>query len=121
MRFKLDENLGLMVAGQLRTAGHDVVTVSEEQLQGAADRLVLDAAHGEARCLVTLDVEFGNPLVFRPSDFSGIVLIRLPARPTPKNITAAITSLMQAAANASVLGKLWIVQAGRVRQYEPEQ
>jgi len=60
VKFKLDENLGQAVAAVLGTAEHDVATVVQERLQGATDRHVLDAAHAESRCLVTLDLEFGG-------------------------------------------------------------
>lgn len=120
MKFKLDENLGQAVADALRTAEHDVATVAEERLQGAPDRRVLDAARAESRCLVTLDLEFGNPLVFDPATYSGIVVIRLPARATHAALIEAVRTLLQAVTSRSVAGKLWIVHRNQVREYHPE-
>lgn len=120
MNFKLDENLGQAVANALRAASHDVTTVGEEQLQGAPDRRVLDAAQAEARCLVTLDLEFGNPLLFDPSTYSGIVVIRLPARVTQVALLHAVRTLVKAAASSSAVGRLWIVHHDQIREYHPD-
>jgi predicted nuclease of predicted toxin-antitoxin system len=67
VKLKLDENLGSAVAQILVEAGHDVSTVVLENLSGAVDRTVIDACQREGRCLVTLDLDFGNPLLFRHS------------------------------------------------------
>jgi predicted nuclease of predicted toxin-antitoxin system len=120
VRVKLDENLGRAVADELRAASHDVATIADERLQGASDPRVLDAAHAEKRCLVTLDLEFGNPLVFEPARYSGIVVIRLPARATHAACREAVQTLVQALAARSVVGNLWIVHRNQVREYHPE-
>jgi len=121
VRFKLDENLGRSVAEALRKAGHEAATVAEERLEGASDRQVLKTAQAEARCLVTLDVEFGNPLLFHPGDYGGIVVIRLPPRGTTAALGACVEALLAAVSRAEVSGMLWIVQPGRVREYQPER
>jgi predicted nuclease of predicted toxin-antitoxin system len=120
VNFKLDENLGQAVADALRAAAHGVTTVGEERLQGTPDRGVLDAAHAEARCLVTLDVEFGNPLLFHPATYSGIVVIRLPARATQTALLHAVQTLLQGVVSRPVVGKLWIVHRDQIREYHPD-
>lgn len=82
MRLKLDENLGRRWAEQLRLAGHDVHTVHDEGLAGAADRDVIAAAVDERRVLVTMDLDFANPMRFPPGDTAGVVVLR-DRRPAP--------------------------------------
>jgi hypothetical protein len=69
---------------------------------------------------VTLDLDFSNPFVFPPADFSGIAVLRLPARSTPNDLLAACRTLIVALSREEITGKLWIVDRGRVREYQPD-
>ena len=120
MKFKLDENLGNRCVERFRSAGYDVTTVFEEKLYSEPDEIVLSACRAEHRCLVTLDLDFGNPLLFRPSDYDGIAVLRLPPRPSFHDLVEAIQTLLGGLAQSDLTGKLWIVQRGRIRQYQPD-
>lgn len=121
MRLKLDENLGKSAAEVLQQAGHEVATVPSQRLFGVEDRPLIETCRREGRCLVTLDLEFGNPLLFKPSDYPGIVVLRLPPRPTPQDLLDAVHTLIGGLDRESVMGKLWVVQRGRIREYQPEE
>jgi hypothetical protein len=66
VRIKLDEGLSHLAETALRTAGHDVDTVHDEDLAGAGDDRLFNAARSDGRALVTLDVDFANPTRFPP-------------------------------------------------------
>lgn len=66
MRIKLDENLGLLGKTLLEADGHDVMTITEQQLSGAADASIYEVCRDEGRVLVTLDHDFGRTLRFSP-------------------------------------------------------
>ncbi|MBI4295303.1 MAG: DUF5615 family PIN-like protein [Chloroflexi bacterium] len=122
MRLKLDENLGKNAAEALQQAGHDVATVPSQNLFGTEDRALIEICRREARCLVTLDLEFGNPLLFKHSDSAGVALLRLPPKPTPQDMLDAVRTLIGGlAGGATITGKLWVIQRGRVREYQPEE
>ena len=74
---KLDENRGQQPLELLLEAGHDAVTVKAQQLSGVDDLKLVAVCKEEKRCLVTLDMGFGNPLVFPPEEYSGIAVLRL--------------------------------------------
>jgi predicted nuclease of predicted toxin-antitoxin system len=120
VRFKLDENLGTRGAKIFTEHGHDVSSVPDQGLQSADDRTVIDACGKEHRCLVTLDLDFSNPLVFPPDDYSGIAVLRLPHEASPQDLYELAGRLASATQTTELSGKLWIVQKNGIREYQPD-
>ncbi|MDP6454239.1 MAG: DUF5615 family PIN-like protein [SAR202 cluster bacterium] len=118
MNVKLDENLGFRGAALLRAAGHHVSTVTEQGLTSTDDSTLIQRCHAESKCLVTLDLDFSNPLVFDPKNYSGIAVIRLPSNPAPDDLDEAIKTLVDGLVGQEIYGKLWVIQRGRIRVYE---
>ena len=119
MKLRLDENIGTRGIELLRRVGHDVATVTQQGLSSSRDENLLRVCVSEKRCLVTLDLGFSNPLVFKPSDYAGIVVLRLPPKPTPGDLLTEIRTLIGGLSQKEIKGKLWIVQRGKVREYQP--
>jgi predicted nuclease of predicted toxin-antitoxin system len=120
MKLKLDENLGHRIAEFFRAAGHDAVTVKGQGLAGHPDRRIFDECQQERRCLVTLDLDFANPLLFKPGETSGIAVLRLPGKPNHEDLVRASRTLIAGLEQADITGKLWMIQPGRLREYRPE-
>ena len=121
MKFKLDENLGRRGKDLLADLGHDVRTVHEQELTQAADVEIITACQQGDRCLVTLDLEFGNPLLLDPSQYSGIAVLKLPPRPTHNDLLISLQTLANAVERGESVDKqLWIVEPGRIRIYRPD-
>ena len=119
MNIKLDENLGsLRVATWLRLAGHDVATVREQGLTSTPDEELIVICHQEGRILVTSDRGFGNRLKYNPSDYSGIIILRLPGRSKFADWREAIETLIAGLEAADVEGKLWIISNGNIQEYQ---
>jgi predicted nuclease of predicted toxin-antitoxin system len=120
MKLKLDENLGQRCRETLVQAGHDVTSVREQGLAGHPDLELISVCQNEGRALVTLDLDFSNPLRFPPGNYSGIAVLRLPAPANYGELLAATKTLTKALESEPLPGKLWIVEIGRIRVYRPE-
>lgn len=114
MRFKLDENLSPSLAALFAAAGHEAHSVVEQALGGATDERVMDICRREQRALVTLDSDFSNILAYTPSEFTGIVVLRLTDQ-THATVEAAIQRMLVLLAEEPIAGMLWIVEEGRIR------
>lgn len=115
MRIKLDENIGRRGLELLMNAGHDVMTVRDQGLQGATDDRVFEACRIEGRVLITLDRDFGQILRFPPSGTLGVVILNLGPRPGPQALIERIKSFLAVLASRPLTGRLWIVEPGQVR------
>ncbi len=97
-----------------------MATIHEESLAGIPDSEVIAICTREGRCLVTLDVEFGNPILFKPAGYSGIAVLRIPSPITKELLRATVETLADGLASADIRSKLWIVQPGRIREHQEE-
>lgn len=114
MEFKVDENLPSEACQILKNAGHDAVTVLDQNLGGHSDTDIAAACKLESRILVTLDTDFANILAYPPHEFSGIVVLRTEDQSKPMLVTY-LRRLLTALANESPKGGLWIVESHRIR------
>jgi hypothetical protein len=120
MRLKLDENLGRMLVRLFQEAGHDVATVSGQHLNGVVDKDLIEFCRQEQRCLVSLDLDFSNPLVFKPSLYRGIAVLRLPRKPSYSDLIDGARTLILGLQTREIAGKLWVIQRGRIREHQEE-
>jgi predicted nuclease of predicted toxin-antitoxin system len=77
MDFKVDESLPIQVARQFSEAGHSALTVLDEGLGGQPDQVIADECKADGRSLVTLDVGFGDIRTYPPSEYAGLIVLRL--------------------------------------------
>lgn len=114
MKFKLDENLPAGAARVLADAGHDVSTALQERLGGMPDSRIAAACKLEKRALITLDNDFGNIQAYPPAEYSGLVVLRL-VQQDKVNILNVLTRLIGRFEREPLSGRLWVVEAHRVR------
>jgi len=77
MRIKLDENLPFSLSSTLKSLGHDVHTVIEQDLVGCSDSEIWAAVQKEGHFLITQDLDFSDVRRFTPGGHHGLLLARL--------------------------------------------
>jgi predicted nuclease of predicted toxin-antitoxin system len=113
-KFKIDENLPVELAQLLAAAGHDAATVPDQNMGGAADPQLAIACQQECRAILTLDLDFADIRAYPPSDYAGIIVLRL-ARLDKLRLLAAIQRLIPSLDQEPLIGNLWIVEESRIR------
>jgi predicted nuclease of predicted toxin-antitoxin system len=115
VRIKVDENIGRSGIELLRQTDHDVTTVREQGLAGAADTLLFQTCIAEGRALITLDRDFGRIPCFPPKRSAGIVILKLGGPASFRLLHDRLRDFLFVAKSRSVRGELWIVEPNRVR------
>jgi len=118
VKFKLDENFGTRTYKLFLAAGHDVSTADSQDLCGCPDRQLFDVCRTEGRCLITLDIDFGDVTRFPPERGAGVVVLRLPKNPTLTAIESLVGAMLRSLGDRPLTGCLWIVEPGRIRIHE---
>lgn len=91
IKLLLDENIGQQTAKLLKAKGHDVVSVADLNLIGAADEEIVTRSLAEQRIIVTLDRDFGYLVHRAHKKHAGILYLRL-QQETPEHIAHVIHS-----------------------------
>ncbi|MBV9742863.1 MAG: DUF5615 family PIN-like protein [Acidobacteriia bacterium] len=114
MKFKLDENLPIELAADLRALGHDADTVPEEGLSGAPDPSVVEAAFAVNRILLTLDKGIANLQRYPITQGAGIVLFR-PESSGRSAVIPFVCERLQSVLQMNLTGRLTVVGPSRIR------
>ena len=83
MQFKIDENLPIDVAELFQQAGHDVLTIWDQDIVGSPDQRIANICQRERRCLITLDKDFADIRTYPPESFAGIMILRVKQQDKP--------------------------------------
>jgi len=114
MKFKVDENLPVEAAEALRRAGHDAATVLEQEYGGSVDAQLAALCQQESRILVTLDMDFADIRAYPPTEFPGLIVLRLRQQDKP-HVLDVLAHLIQLLGQEPLDRHLWIVEENRVR------
>ena len=111
MRFKLDENVILILKNLIENVGqHEVDSVFHENITGIDDKSLIRKYFEEKRVLITLNSDFINPT----ENFYGIIILR--SKKQGKN---AVKDLFERFLNSYSLeeleGKIIIIEFNQIR------
>lgn len=115
LKFKLDENLPNEVAVVLLQAGHDVMTVFDQDLVGEHDDDIAKVCQREERVVVTMDLDFSNIHRYPPQLYPGIIVLRLASQELMHMMTTVQAMVVPLLEKQSPAGCLWVVDEDRVR------
>ncbi len=114
MKFKVDENLPEEVVSELQAAGHEATSVHLQRMSGVDDKTISQRVVQEERCLITLDLGFGDIRAYPPSNFKGIIVLRTKIQDKFTTLSL-VRSFMPKLVTENVSGQLWIVEEDRIR------
>jgi predicted nuclease of predicted toxin-antitoxin system len=114
--FKIDENLPVEAAQTLVAAGFDALTVVDQELGGKADDVIAEFCRIEGRALITLDMGFADIRAYPPSDYPGLIVLRL-HRVDRQHILRALNQLTPLLQTNELAHELWIVDETGVRMH----
>jgi len=117
MKFKIDENLPIEIAEELRREGHDAATVLEENMRGFSDTKIVAVCHSEMRILITLDLDFADIRRYPPSDSPGIIVLRIEPQ-HKKHLVHSLRRIIPVLSKEPLSRRLWIVEEDRIRVRE---
>jgi predicted nuclease of predicted toxin-antitoxin system len=112
VRFLADENCDFAIIRALRSAGHDVLAVSEFQ-QRSIDRQLMELAFRESRILLTEDKDFGWLAFVQHVNNPGVILVRFPAG-ARRGLAASVLRLVSEF-GARLTGNFVVLRPGSVR------
>ena len=116
MKFLVDEDLPRSTSKLLQEYGHEASDVRDAGLRGVSDSEIALYAQKNQLCLLTADTGFADIRNYPPGNYSGIVVLRLPATATSSVIETLLESfLARIEITDQINGKLAIVETGRVR------
>jgi predicted nuclease of predicted toxin-antitoxin system len=114
VKFIADENVSRSVIQSLMDAGHDVVSVYDIGLAGAADDALIRLGIAEGCFIITHDTDLGGLLRYPALESSGVFLIRL-HRPSPKNVWRALQRALMSVDETKIRGRVVVIEDTRIR------
>jgi predicted nuclease of predicted toxin-antitoxin system len=114
MKFKIDQNLAVECATLLVEAGHDAMTVYQQELTGAPDERIVAVCRQEERVLITADLDLSDIRQYPPGQSAGFIVLRLREQ-NQANQLALLRKILPMFATTPLAGHLWIVDVNKVR------
>ncbi len=117
MKFKIDENLPSEIKHLLIQAGHDALTVKDQDLTGHPDTNLAVVCLAENRAFITSDLDFSDIRAYPPEKYPGIMVIRSDRQDKP-TMVELFRPVLDLLSKEQVDKRLWIIERGRVRVRE---
>ena len=116
MRFLVDGDLPRSTKILLQQYKHEAVDVRDINLRGAKDYQIASYARTNGLCILTGDFDFSDVRNYPPSQYAGLVVLKLPKNATASLIIKIVESFLQREdLIVKLTAKLVIVEPGRVR------
>ena len=120
VRFFVDQCVPLSVSESLRRAGHLAEILRDHLPINAKDPDVIAYAQSLDAVLVTLNGDFADIINYPPARFGGIVALQIKSHPEtlPAIVMRLLTYLSERPEREHYIGKLFLVEAHRIRLKE---
>lgn len=113
MKFLTDENVSPKIVRALRKAGHAVLDIKEEGLQGISDNLIIKRARRLKRIIVSEDLDFGNLQRYPLAKHPGAILLHF-QNMQPQAVAMHLLSFIKNTNQHSLANAVVILEDGKV-------
>ncbi|MHA1213201.1 MAG: DUF5615 family PIN-like protein [Candidatus Heimdallarchaeota archaeon] len=114
MKVKLDENVPFSLKKIIESKGnHQVDSVFHEKKTGIDDHSLLKLCYQEQRILITLDVDFNNPIMHPKESIYGIIILR-PSTQGKIAVNKLFANFMDSFDLEKVITKVLLVELGNI-------
>lgn len=117
MHIKLDENTPIQLLKILKDYNIQASDVYTQGLSGTNDRQLARHCREHNYILITLDMDFSEPLSYPPQEHAGIIILR-PARQGIQSVTACFRNFLQRYTLDNAKNKTIIVEENYIRVRE---
>jgi predicted nuclease of predicted toxin-antitoxin system len=116
MKFLIDENLPISLKNKLSEKGYDVFDIRETGKFGMTDEEIIKIASNQNRILISANYKhFGNIIMFPPSKYNGIIIVKMPKSSIQEVITR-IVNVIDSLSEEDIKNSTIIIEPSKIRK-----
>jgi len=116
MKFLIDENLPISLKEKLSEKGHDVFDIRETGNLGMTDEEIIKIASNQGRILISANYKhFGNIIMFPPSQYNGIIIVKMP-KSSIQEVILRVINVIDSLSEKDIKNSTIIIEPYRIRK-----
>jgi predicted nuclease of predicted toxin-antitoxin system len=116
MKFLIDENLPISLKKKLSEKGYDVFDIRELGKFGITDEEIIKIASDQGRILISANYKhFGNIIMFPPSQYNGIIIVKMP-KSSIQEVIKRVINVIDSLSEEDIKNSTIIIEPSKLRK-----